>query len=127
MSGEVPTATAVRRMQNAALERALLRGDHDGRYVTFAGALEQLRREATEREADGLLAPLFTCTALANSGDLSPDRVDPWLPDSSDGETRIEGAILAYRRFDIDIDQAARLAARSTADFESILHERDGE
>lgn len=127
MSADVPTATAVRRMQNAALERALLRGDHDGRYVTFAGALEHLRQAAAERGSDGLLASLVTCTALANSAELSPEMVDPWTPDVADDETRVEGAILAHRRFDIDLDRAARLAGRSTADFESVLQERDAD
>lgn len=127
MSAEVSTATAIRRIQNAALERALLQGDHDGRYVRFAGTLEELRQNAARCEAEGLFAPLFACTALAGGGELSPELVDPWTPSVSDDDTRLEGAILAYRRFDIELGRGARLAGRSTADFEAVLRNRDSE
>jgi hypothetical protein len=103
-------------MQDAALEHALLATSETGRYVTYAGRLEPLRRDADGES--GLFAPLLASSLLV-AGERSHGAA--WTPSLDSDADRVEGAILAYRRFDITLDRAARLAGRSREDFATLV------
>lgn len=124
MDTDGSAARALRRVQDAALQRALLDADNPVKYVSFAGALEIVRRDAAERDVEGLITPLLAATLLARAGDAAAETAAPWSPSLDRDADRVDGAVLAYLRFDLDLDRAARLAGRSRADFESILERR---
>lgn len=121
MPVDVETASVVRTVQDAALERALLDEADTARYVAFAGRLESLRRDADDADRAGFLTPLLTASLLART---APPPREASAPSDGAHTSRVEGAVLAYRRFDIDVARAARLAGRSREDFEALLDQR---
>lgn len=125
MDTGISAAGVLRRVQDAAIQRALLDEADSDRHLAFVGALETVRRDAAERDVEGLVVPLLASTASARADGAVAGAAAAWSPSPDRDADRVGGAILAYRRFDLDVDRAARLAGRSRADFESLLERRD--
>lgn len=123
-------AAAVDAMQDAALERAVVDGIDATAHLAFAGALEGARPVPTG--ADPLLLGSLLAVAIETRygagvridglrGSESLPSGTPSTPVEPDGQRRpaVEGALLAYDRFDLSTETAAALADTSVADFEA--------
>lgn len=134
----------LRRVQNAALRRALTDASVAVRHLVFAGALETARRPADRAEddddavADALLASLLVHYGVdlsltgpggdadgrraplgesdTRSAPATPTPPEPTIDTRTD--PRAVGAALVHARFDVGLDRAAALAAMSVGEVE---------
>ncbi len=137
-------------VQNAALERALVGSSSTAQYVAFAGALEVARDERADQDETSIdgkseanendpwnesettthvgVTSLLACLVASRVFESGTDarRVpSPTAFDATDRQPLLEGALLAYERFELSIERAATLAERRPMDLKTELRRRE--
>jgi hypothetical protein len=122
------TAASLRTIQRAAIDRAVT-GDADpARQIAFAGALEAAR---DERGPGDVLGAALVSTVAARALDAHERRprtdASPWTPraGTEPDPWLVEGAVLAHRLTDLDVEAVARLADLPVAELETALADRE--
>jgi hypothetical protein len=129
-------------VQRAALDRARLEGTDAAAHLTLVGALETARETAHSDGRAGPPLPGLVCLVAAVSvrglreAPSSPAPLDgPQSPQltpgptglAADDELRLDGAVVACRRFDVPVDRAAALAAVPVTELEAHLAAADAD
>lgn len=131
-------------VQRAALDRARVEGTDAAAHMTLVGAIETARDTTSLDDRSSPPLPGLVCLVAAVAvrglrepptepapldGPQSPPSTPSPTGLAADDELRLDGAVVACRRFDVPIDRAAALAAVPVTELEAHIavdsaHER---
>jgi hypothetical protein len=132
VTGSSPPS-ALSAVQRAALDRAQVDGVEATQYLQLVGALETAREAAGTVDASGTPLPGLAClvslaavytqhTDAPTSGTPPSPPEPPAFDDAAvSDDLRVDGAVVAHRRFDVSVGRAAAMAAIPTVELEARL------